>query len=1326
MTESVYHRRQSTGQLAAHGVAQRQPGKVLEDNRGQSLPLQRQPNGTGLPDKLKAGMENLSGINLDGVKVHRNSAKPAAVQAHAYAQGSDIHLGPGQEKHLPHELGHVVQQAQGKVKSTMQMQGVAVNDDSGLESEATHLGEMALGGATATGDKPATQLMNMSTAVAQRSIVTDLTKQVAWDFLIKHGMKALLSFSDTVALMWLESYETFKTVTDLVTKFSNAVSVAINLWDLIPAPVKTVVLYLTGRMVRSIPWAEDWVVDADQTKSATYLVKVSHALKLAIKAATSPISSVIDGGKFAYSWFTSTDDKDKQSNNGQSKAQSKGKSPEAEKADLASLDLKIIWLNVKQLQLKKTDEKEKQQGGLHADFALGVRLFGHEKTLGQSGSLTLILPFSGGAVLSSKETISLIDSVAIKGLFELKQLDMTEIMVTNDRIKTFDLALKKFAVGKDYLSLTDTTAQYATSSGLAFTGNAAVKLFDWAASAKTTLNLGPTGEFKRSSVESFTDSSKILKVKEAVIDKETGFELTEAAINFKKLTGLDITATINQMKIKNKSITGQGTVEAKALSFMDGKVKLNKVVGKIGVDTAHWHFSVGTHFATTFDHVTSEGEFVVGYDSASKKVDVKLLGGALDVKYDAFSASAKNVQFDYQKGEFSVDTAELDIHAINSKVTVQGFRLNKSGIDFNKATFAHPAPMHPFKGVTVDGITLTLAKDKQDYILTGESKAVEVDASPVVKGKATDLKLTFAKSGYEGALGRFDLNTKVFNLGIEKAKLNKQGLGIDQATLTIGGKGSESDEQAVGDRINGFDNQLFAFLPSGVGFIAKGIKVDSKGLHIQSFKPTLEKLSFDLLGVHGGLNFNTMTVSFGAEKSIDLETLAAGLPLKADVHFPVFPGVGVYGSLGAFGKLKLGLDFSAGGKGGVWPLSGKAGFNGELGLTAELGVEAGLPLLLSLRGGAFATGKVEVNATADVGGQLSYDRKAKRFKNDKPVTLDYSVGGKAIAEIGLVIKAKVLYFYEKTLYKYTAKQWTIGEYKVDGTIGDKKGELAPEKPSRMGLGADKALPAPAVKIEGQEEQKLLDSDQEIRGSGEARAKVLKEREKVLAKSVLSLHLQHNKAQSKYKEVVDKYIKLSEATHDYFLHNKSASRKSKDAKLIKVSQMHDKYLAESGHLAKVKRQLDSYQHELSLLITISPKTLEGGMGKAVSTMSEIESGLQHTKIPDPEALLMELDNDVQALKAPVAHSESSADPVAKVMPTEQFIKLSTTKGFFSNTDRKSIVPVDKALMAYHSDPSKVKLSDLKVQIEQYLSKSKSDRVPYVMILGEQVDEVLLTA
>ena len=101
----------------------------------------------GLPGPLRAGVEAISGVALDRVKVHYDSPQPARLNALAFARGTDIHLAPGQERHLPHEAWHVVQQARGQVRPTMQLAGgVAANADAGLEREADVMGERAVQG----------------------------------------------------------------------------------------------------------------------------------------------------------------------------------------------------------------------------------------------------------------------------------------------------------------------------------------------------------------------------------------------------------------------------------------------------------------------------------------------------------------------------------------------------------------------------------------------------------------------------------------------------------------------------------------------------------------------------------------------------------------------------------------------------------------------------------------------------------------------------------------------------------------------------------------------------------------------------------------------------------------------------------------------------------------------------------------------------------------------------------------------------------------------------------------------------------------------------
>lgn len=63
-----------------------------------------------LLDKIKERTNDPFSNTLTDVKVHQTNNKAAQLNANAYAKGNEIHIGPGQEKHLPHEAWHVVQQ----------------------------------------------------------------------------------------------------------------------------------------------------------------------------------------------------------------------------------------------------------------------------------------------------------------------------------------------------------------------------------------------------------------------------------------------------------------------------------------------------------------------------------------------------------------------------------------------------------------------------------------------------------------------------------------------------------------------------------------------------------------------------------------------------------------------------------------------------------------------------------------------------------------------------------------------------------------------------------------------------------------------------------------------------------------------------------------------------------------------------------------------------------------------------------------------------------------------------------------------------------------
>jgi len=145
--EAVFQRKMKTMADSSPQVGRAKQVYQLANGSNPSNVVQR--NDTGLPDQLKSGIEKLSGHSMDDVRVHRNSSKPAQLHANAYAQGSDIHLGPGQERHLPHEAWHVAQQKQGRVKPTTKLDTggstVPINDNQGLEKEADMMGTKALG-----------------------------------------------------------------------------------------------------------------------------------------------------------------------------------------------------------------------------------------------------------------------------------------------------------------------------------------------------------------------------------------------------------------------------------------------------------------------------------------------------------------------------------------------------------------------------------------------------------------------------------------------------------------------------------------------------------------------------------------------------------------------------------------------------------------------------------------------------------------------------------------------------------------------------------------------------------------------------------------------------------------------------------------------------------------------------------------------------------------------------------------------------------------------------------------------------------------------------
>ena len=175
---------QDSGQQQKPSIKAKQ--KPIQSKQGQKprhkakqKPLQRNhkpiAHKSNKPDEtqIKQNVSQLMGTDVTDAQVHYNSSKPAQLQAEATAQGTEVHLAPGKEQHLGHELTHVAQQKQGRVQPTIQANnGVGINNDPLLEKEADVVGEKAIQGKVGAGKANPTQIASVHhIAPVQRYVV---------------------------------------------------------------------------------------------------------------------------------------------------------------------------------------------------------------------------------------------------------------------------------------------------------------------------------------------------------------------------------------------------------------------------------------------------------------------------------------------------------------------------------------------------------------------------------------------------------------------------------------------------------------------------------------------------------------------------------------------------------------------------------------------------------------------------------------------------------------------------------------------------------------------------------------------------------------------------------------------------------------------------------------------------------------------------------------------------------------------------------------------------------------------------------------------------
>lgn len=143
-----------------------------------------------LPDEIQTKMEGSFGTDFSDVQIRENSSVAKNLNALAFTQGNEVHFAPGEynpqsikgQKILAHELSHIIQQREGKVKSTHEEQGHNISEQIELENEADRHSKIAVRGGTIgetahTGNQPQSAAVQKKSAPKQlfRSLPTGAT-----------------------------------------------------------------------------------------------------------------------------------------------------------------------------------------------------------------------------------------------------------------------------------------------------------------------------------------------------------------------------------------------------------------------------------------------------------------------------------------------------------------------------------------------------------------------------------------------------------------------------------------------------------------------------------------------------------------------------------------------------------------------------------------------------------------------------------------------------------------------------------------------------------------------------------------------------------------------------------------------------------------------------------------------------------------------------------------------------------------------------------------------------------------------------------------------
>lgn len=181
------HKRNNQSRPQTPGLQPRQMNRRMGRSMDRFGSRPRNTLASGLDKAVQAKMEKSFQEDFSEVKVTKDSEEASEMGAQAFTQGDKIHFAPGNYKPhstegqelIGHELAHVIQQKQGRVKANTQSKGAPVNDDPVIEQEADIMGRKAAAGEVASKNKSQKTYSKSTSKALQAQTDQELLYQIA-------------------------------------------------------------------------------------------------------------------------------------------------------------------------------------------------------------------------------------------------------------------------------------------------------------------------------------------------------------------------------------------------------------------------------------------------------------------------------------------------------------------------------------------------------------------------------------------------------------------------------------------------------------------------------------------------------------------------------------------------------------------------------------------------------------------------------------------------------------------------------------------------------------------------------------------------------------------------------------------------------------------------------------------------------------------------------------------------------------------------------------------------------------------------------------------